>query len=172
MLKKNCLMVLVLLGFILAQFNCCTVPYMIWSHKDISSSQVNDSTAEKKILIAARQSAFKEAIIAKIKESYQGQSIYLKFIGLDGLKQENATKYNAIVMMNTCMAKEVDPLVKSYLKANQDQHNFIVLTTSGDGNWLPGNKLGQFDAVSAASKMANVDEVTQTIITKINTLLQ
>jgi hypothetical protein len=48
----------------------------------------------------------------------------------------------------------------------------IVLTTSGDGDWLPKMEGRNFDAISSASKQANVDAVAGTIIAKVERLLQ
>ncbi len=158
-------------GTILFLSNCVSIPHIVLPLKDISSSELNDPAHDKKVLIASRSSNFKQAIIDKIKENYQDQPVYVKFIGLDDIKKEKAEQYQAIVMINTCMSWDMDRKVHGYLNRYQDHNHIIVLTTSGDGGWMPKMKGRNFDAVSAASKPANVDEVANKIIEKIDALI-
>ncbi len=60
----------------------CSVPHLVWLHKDIQSSELNRSTLDKKVLVAARSSEFKLAIVEKIKEDFQDKPVFMKFIGL------------------------------------------------------------------------------------------
>jgi len=48
----------------------------------------------------------------------------------------------------------------------------IVLTTSGDGDWLPKMEGRNFDAISSASEQANIEKVAGQIIEKINSLVK
>ena len=87
------------------------------------------------------------------------------------MKKEDATDYNAVVMLNKCMGWQMDRNVNGFLKRYQDHKNMIVLTTSGDGGWLPKMKGRNFNAISAASKKANVEDVANQVISKIYMLL-
>jgi len=152
--------------------NYCSIPHRVLPQKDMPASELNDSTLDKKVLVASRYSEFKEAIIGKLKEAFKDQLVYIKFIGLDDLEKEDAKQYNAVVMINKCMAWQIDRNVIGFLKRYEDHSNMIVLTTSGDGNWLPKMEGRNFDAISSASKQANVDNVAGQIIEKVNSLVQ
>lgn len=149
----------------------CSVPHRVLPHKDIQPGELNESFLEKKVLIASRSSAFKQAVVEKIKEAFQDKSVYVKFIGLGEIEQEKAEQYGAIVMINTCMSWDMDRSVHGFLDRYQDHSNMIVLTTSGDGNWLPKMKGRNFDVVSSASKKVKVEEVANQIIEKIKALI-
>jgi len=163
--RTNILIGLVIICLCITQSGCFSVPHLFWPQKDIKTVELNKNSSQK-VLIASRSSEFKDALVDKIKESFKDKPIYIKFIGLEGLKKEKDEKYNAVVMLNTCLSWDMDRNVKSFLKRHKDQSNMIVLTTSGDGNWKPKMKDQSFDAISAASKKENIDQVADIIITK------
>ena len=156
----------------IAQLSCFSASHRIWPQKDIQPNDLNEPSLEKKVLIASRSSEFKDAVVAKIGENFKDEPIYMKFIGLDQLKKEDGTDYAAVVMINTCMARSMDRHVKGFLKRHKDQSHMIVLTTSGDGGWLPKMKDRNFDAVSSASEKKKVDEVADKVTAKIRSLMQ
>jgi hypothetical protein len=150
----------------------CSAPHMFWPQKDIKSSELKASSLEKRVLVASRSSEFKDAIVDQIRDAFKDEPVYLKFIGIDQLNEEDGTNYAALVLINTTMSWGMDLDVKAFLKRHQDHKNMIVLTTSGDGDWLPKMEGRNFDAISSASKKANVDAVAGTIIAKVELLLQ
>ncbi len=85
------------------------------------------------MLVASRYSEFKESLIGKLREAFKEQPVYIKFIGLEDLGKEDAKKYNAVVMINKCMAWQMDRNVIGFLEQYEDHSNMIVLTTSGEG---------------------------------------
>lgn len=150
----------------------CSVPHRVLPQKDIPANELNEPTLGKKVLVASRYSEFKAAIIENLKETFKDQAVYIKFIGLRELEKEDAKQYDALVMLNKCMAWQMDRKVIGFLKRYKDQGKMIVLTTSGDGNWLPKMEGRNFDAISSASEPANVDEVANKITEKINSLVE
>jgi len=169
--KRFLLFGILLLSLSLIQIACVSVPHLIWPQKDIQPSELNKPSLEKRILVASRSSEFKDTVVNKIRGDFQNESVYMKFIGLEQLEKEDGTNYAAIVMINTCMSWDMDRNVKSFLKRHNDQSNMIVLTTSGDGDWLPKMKEQNFDAISSASKEDNVDVIADKIVNKIRVLL-
>jgi len=73
----------------IAQLSCFSVSHRIWPQNDIQPNELNESSLEKKVLIASRSSEFKDAIVAKIGKNFKDKPIYVKFIGLDQLKKED-----------------------------------------------------------------------------------
>ena len=69
------------------------------------------------------------------------------------------------------MAGSMDRHVKAFVKRHTDQKHMIVLTTSGDGGWLPDMEGHHFDAISSASQKDKIDEVADQIIAKMRSLL-
>jgi hypothetical protein len=145
---------------------------MFWPQKDIKSYELKDPSLEKRVLVASRSSEFKDAIVDQIRDAFKDEPVYLKFIGIDQLNEEDGTDYAALVLINTTMSWGMDLDVKAFLNRHKDHKNMIVLTTSGDGDWLPKMEGRNFDAISSASKQANVDAVAGTIIARVERLLQ
>ncbi len=156
--------------FILPQFGI-SIPQMVVMQEDIQPEELNDASLEKKILLAARNSKFKKAVINKIKESIKNDSIYIKCIGLTQLNDEDITPFNTILIINTTMAWNWDYKVKKFLKNNPKHDNVIILTTSGSGEWKPRGRNHQFDAVAAASESDNIEPVAEKIMVKIKEML-
>ena len=171
MIKRLYSLFFIILVVILFQVYC-SVPHRVLPQKDMPASELNEPTLDKKVLVASRYSEFKEAVIGKLSKTFKDQPVYIKFIGLGSLEKEDAKQYNAVVMINKCMAWQMDRNVIGFLNRYEDQGNMIVLTTSGDGNWLPKTEGQNFDAISAASKKADVDKVTNQIVEKVNSLIE
>lgn len=157
--------VLPILLLALFQFACSSMPRLIWRENDVLPVKPESAAT---ILIASRQSAFKAAVIGNVAEYYKTRDFAVKVVGLEALESENPADYQAVVLINTCMAWKMDPAVESFLKRHPAAGNIIILTTSGDGDWLPKNRNGQYDAISAASEMADVEKTAAKIIQKID----
>ena len=148
-----------------------SVPHYFWPKKDIETSELNQPSLEKKVLVVSHSSEFKNAIIEKIEEAIKNDSVYVKFTGLKKLRDEDYDRYNAIVLINTCMAGSMDPIANGFLKSQKGKNNILILTTSGGGDWLPKMKYQNFDAIASASEKDKVNSVAKEIIDKIKALL-
>jgi hypothetical protein len=145
--------------------------HSIWPQDDIRAYRLNEDSHEDRVLIASRSSAFKDSVVARIREAFDGKPVHVRFTGVDGLRHENAATYQAVVLISTCMVWKLDPDVEAFLRRSPDQSHIIVLATSNVGDWRPGMKDGHFDSIASASKSVNVDGVSGYIISRINTLL-
>jgi hypothetical protein len=158
--------------FSVGLFLGCTAPQYIWPQKDIDSYEINPPSLEKKILIASRQSDFKNAVVQKIVHTYQNQPVYFKIIGIENLKNEDPYRYSAIVLINTSMGWKIDRKVKSFLDQYGNLHSIIVLTTSAGGDILPDLKNRDIDAIASASTQDSIDPVAHHIINRIEALIK
>jgi hypothetical protein len=149
----------------------CAAPRYFWPQDDVTSYETGDPSWEKSVLIASRSSDFKQAVLKRAVNSFIDEPVFMKIIGVDQLKKEHAEDYSAVVLINTCIAWGMDRRVNKFLNRLEDQSNIIVLTTSGDGEWVPKMKDRNFDAVSAASEEANIDETAEKIVSKVRALL-
>ena len=94
-----------------------------------------------------------------------------KTIGIKDLPQVDASEYAAVVVINTCLAWGFDNDVQTFLDRQKTNKNIIVLTTSGNGAWLPDKGGKDFDAISAASEMTSVDTVVRNVMAGIQSRL-
>ena len=162
--------ILSLLFFVL--LNCgCTAPQYFWPQSDMEFYEINEKTLENKILIASRKSEFKNAIVMKIQEAFLEKAVYIRIIGVENLKNEDAKQYSAVLIINTCMGWKIDRKVEAFLNKYGKLNSIIVLTTSDGGDILPDIKGRQIDAISSASVKERIDPIAEDIISKIDKLL-
>jgi hypothetical protein len=156
------------LAFVLS---ACVVPRLIWPQDDILGSEINPRSSEKSVLIASRASEFKGQVVERLRLGLETKPVYVKIIGLDGLEGEDAARYDAVVLINTCMAWGLDPKVDGFLKRQKQQSHVVVLTTSGNGTWMPGAEGRTYDAIASASKRADADKIADAILERVDRLL-
>ena len=171
MIKRLSLSLLLALSLTLLLASC-TLSHLLVPQKDIESRELNRPSMEKQVLLASRSSVFKDAVVAGIEEAFRVRPVYVKLVGLDELEGEDASQYTAVVMIGTCMFWQLDPEVKEFLDRHESRDNLIVLTTSGEGYWLPDREDRDFDALSSASHMCDVEELSQEVTEKIDLLLE
>ena len=150
----------------------CTFPQYIWPQKDIDAEEINQSTLEKKVLIASRNSEFKNAILQRIKDAFQDQDVYIKIIGIENLEDKDPNQYSATLIINTAMGWKIDKKVESFLAKNGNLKSIIVLTTSNGGDILPDLEGRNIDAISTASIIEKTEQVAETIINKLTSILE
>ena len=166
------LSILSFLLYAVSFFFGCSVPQYIWPQNDVEFYEINQKTLKKKILIASRKSEYKIKIVEKIQTAFRNRDIYIKTIGIETLKQEDANQYSAVLIINTSMGWEIDRKVESFLNKYGDLNSIIVLTTSAGGDILPDMDGRQVDAISSASVKENINQTADKIISKIENLLK
>lgn len=162
---------LLVLGWLFILHASCGVPRAIWPQENIQTFELNSPKLDKRVLVAARSSEFKDAVVAKIRDSFMGMPVYVKFIGVDDLEKEKAGSYTAVVLVSTCIAGGFDRHIETFISRESDQRNTIILTTAGDANWKSDKKGRNYDAVTTASIKTDVDKVADEIISKVRALL-
>ena len=146
----------------------CTAPQYFWPQDDIAFQTINEPFLAKKVLIASRESEFKKEIVRKIKDSLSHRPVYIKIIGIESLKNEDANQYSAVVVLNTAMGWKADRKVESFLTKFGNLKTIIVLTTSDGGDVLADSEDRQIDAIASASIKTEVNNISNNIISKIN----
>jgi hypothetical protein len=145
----------------------CALPQHFWPQKDIVGSDVGTIVGQREVLIASRSSEYKKTLVAELQKQLSAAKISYKTIGIKQLSQVDPTGYAAIVVINTCLAWGLDNEVSTFLDRQKRATNIILLTTSGDGSWLPDKHGQNFDAISGASLKANIGAVTRDLMERI-----
>ncbi len=150
----------------------CAVPQHFWPQEDITASDIETRPGKPTVLVASRASAYKTELVAELREELSAAHISHKIIGITQLGQVDATDYAAVVVINTCLAWGLDHEVSAFLDRQKTTGNIILLTTSGEGSWLPDKGGHDFDAISGASVNENVSDVARNLMKKIQEKLQ
>ena len=98
-MKATRLATLVLLPLLLIS---CSVGRRMVPQSDIDAYEVGKEVFDTRILLASRDSDFKVDVARRIGESLKDEPVYVKFIGIDQLDDEDVSQYSAIVIM-TCL---------------------------------------------------------------------
>jgi hypothetical protein len=120
----------------------------------MESRAVAGETESGKVLITAQKSDYKSLVVEELTAKLQSVTARVEVTGLNALKEIDPAQYDALVLINTCMAWEPDPRAVRFLNAHPEvQERTVLFTTSGDGSWLPDlqKRSWSVDALSGAS---------------------
>ena len=120
---------------------------------------------KKMVLIASRSSEYKIGLVAELQKQLTSAQISHKTIGVKQLDKVDSMEYAAVVI-NTCLSGGFDHDVSGFLNRQKTTDKIILLTTSGDGLWLPDKRGRNFD-ISGASIKANISDVAQYLMERI-----
>lgn len=153
----------------------CASLLFLFSYKQSSSSvnihiqKVNSSSVDRKLLIAAPSSPFKDSIKVIILDRYKSPSIVVKVIDIKVLDNTKIADFDAILIMHRWEAGAPTDNVKLFMDENVESKNKIVmLTTSWDGL----EKMEHIDAITGASIVKDVPIFTEKIINRLDRLLK
>ena len=147
------------IGCLLIVLSGCTM-------KAVDTADTGDSaTAEKRVLIASQNSKFKRALVSEIKDTLQTNAYFIRVIDVKKLNAESVSDYNAIVVINRCMAGRPDPRVETFIDNAFPKHRIIVLTTGRLDSWKPEAK--GVDAMTSASNLNESSIIAQRIVSRV-----
>ena len=148
-----------LLIFYLFLFFGCTL-------KAVDTAETgNKASNDGRVLIATQKSDFKRAVVSDIKEILENKTNYIKVVDVKWLPNESLDDYNAIIIINRCLAGRPDPRVEAFIDNVQDKSKVILLTTGRLDSWEPESSV--VDAMTSASTISESNAVARTIATKV-----
>ena len=134
--------------------------------RKIDSFEVNNSILNTKILIASQGSEFKNALLNNIVDKIDTDSTYIKVIDVSLLNELEPNNWNAVIIINTCIADKINKDVSQYLVESQNEIPKVLFITAGDGMWKPNNL--SVDAISSASRMSKIENLSKNIFNRLS----
>jgi len=125
--------------------------------------------AATRVLIASEASDFKQAVIEQVVTGFAKDDLFFKITGLQNLADETASGYTAVIMINSCVAWQLNPRVNAFIKKTDRLEKIILLTTAGDQDWQPG--VEGIDAITAASIPADIERTAEKIKATLGALI-
>ena len=141
----------------------CALPRRIWPQTDITPSRAGSAGSRQTVLLASRSSAYKKILIEKITTAVTAENMAVNMMGIEDITAVEAEAYAATVIISTCLAWGVDPLVRKFLDHHPDYEPVVLVITSNSG-WLPKKTDLDIDAVSSASVPAASDAVVRQVM--------
>ena len=153
-----------LLGIYIPAFFGCTL-------KSIDTTEAGNRNAlNGKVLIATQKSEFKRSLVSGIRDNLGDDVFYVRVVDVKWLPNETAADFNAIVILNRCMAGRPDPRVESFVDNFPDKKKVILLTTGRLDSWKPD--ASEIDAMSSASTMAESAPLARSIADKVRAIIE
>lgn len=146
------------------------MPRRLWPQSDIEGYYLGTPTASRRVLVASRHSDFKNAVLAYLdlalrEERERSGDLYVRFVGIEQLQNESGAEYDAIVVINTCIAAGLDRRVDSFLKQQVTPDDIMVVTTTGDeDDWMPCPVDYEVEAITSVSKRSRVQPLVAEIV--------
>ena len=136
----------------------------------IEPYQTGNPNATLKVLIATQGSEFKNNLLENILQKLDNDTIYLSVIDCTSLQKENASEWNAIIIIHTTKAHKIPRYVSRFLGSLQDFSNIVLISTSGGGDEVITEF--EIDAISTASRMSDTRNIAAHAIAKVERILQ
>jgi len=128
----------------------------------VDTIESGDRAAEhSRVLIATQKSDFKQAVIQAIRDTLENNSSYIKVIDVKMLPYESTDGYQAVIILNECMAGRPDPRVESFIDEATEKEKLIVLITGRLDSWKPESP--RVDAITSASVMTQATTIGQSL---------
>jgi hypothetical protein len=140
----------------------------MWPQKDMAASEISGVADAPRILLASRSSEFKEALVARLGAMMASEGMRVDIVGVEALEATESDRYDAVVVISTCLAWGFDDEVHAFIERHATHGNMIFVTTSASGDWMPERGELAYDAISSASESADVDRVAQNIMSGIH----
>ncbi len=124
--------------------------------------------AAKHVLIASQPSEFKKAIIEKLSVELGAAGMQIKTVPLKQAHEERIRDYDAILVINSCMAWNIAKDAGKFVESakDKDKENFFIFTTAANPKYTQKLPEG-LDGITSASDMAKVDTLTATLAENI-----
>ena len=135
----------------------------------VSPYSINQIAFEKKLLIAAQGSSFKDEVASGIVHSFKSDSIYIEVLDIKELQEISPEDFDAIVIMHTWEYGKPPIAVKEFIYRTEKYKNrIVVVTTSGEGSY----KMENVDAIAGESILEDTPVFVDEIIRRLTPLLK
>jgi len=139
--------------------------------KLVSTSTLGATDSKKRLLIAMQKSDFKDAVVNNVVDGLERERVFIEIIDVSHLHTQKADAYNAILIVNNYRYFRINRDVRDFFKrAEQPVKEKIVLLTTAGNPGRVDEGLG-VDAISSASEIESVQDVSDSIVQKLNALL-
>ncbi|MBN2041912.1 MAG: hypothetical protein JW864_17890 [Spirochaetes bacterium] len=122
--------------------------------------------AKFSIVFAGDSSEFKDKIRTTLIDKYKSKAnIYI--VSNDNLKNLDQQKYDAVVIMNTCLAGSPSyGDIESFIDSNDNKNKIILFVSANRTSWK--YSYNGVDAITAASKSGDPQSIAQEISGRID----
>jgi hypothetical protein len=157
--SEKCISVLAIVA--LAFLASCT--------RNVKETQLTTERAKFTLIIAGDSSDFKDGIRNRIIARYSNSG-NIDVVNIKKLKNIRPEDYDVILIMDTCIGcEDFNWSMKSFLDSLEDNKNVVLLMTTGYAHYE--YSYGGVDAITAASRIADEEEIVTRISEEIDRII-
>jgi hypothetical protein len=162
--------ILIVLGSLIALFVVVFGIYLLMNRQSVAQPfEVGTADMGKKVLIATQGSEYKSLMVDTLTTRLKGEDVYISVIDISGLNAINQKDWDAEVIIHSTERYRLPEPVKEYLGRIENPDEVMLLITSGSGEWKPEDC--KVDIITSASKVADISEIANSIVAKVDSLL-
>lgn len=137
----------------------------------VATKNIATSDCKTRLLIATMDSEFKNAVVSEVTKTLDGDRVCIKIIDVEDLAATATRTFAAVVLITDYQFFRMDGDARRFVeKADpQQKKKLVLLTTAGTPSTV--SKVPEVDAITAASKPADVAALAKRIADKVRARL-
>ena len=137
--------------------------------RNVRETQFTTENAAFNLIIAGDSSDFKDRLRNRIIAKYSNSG-NIDVVNIKKLKNITPEDYDVILIMDTCIGcEDFNRSMKSFLDRLEDNNNVVLLMTTGYADYE--YSYGGVDAITAASRIADEEEIFTRLSEEIDRIL-
>jgi hypothetical protein len=143
--------------------------FLVSCTRNVKEAQLTTENAKFNLIIAGDSSDFKDGIRNRIIARYSNHG-NIDVVNIDKLENIRPEDYDVILIMDTCIGcEDFNWSMKSFLDRLEDNKNVVLLMTTGYAHY--DYSYGGVDAITAASRTANEEEIFTRLSEEIDKII-
>jgi len=138
-----------------------------YSMGKIDGYEVNNTSMQKKVLIASQGSEYKLELTKRITDHFKTIQSIFKVVDVDFLPKVKPDEWDAIIIIHTWEIWKPESNSKEFIDKSFDPTKMYVVTTSGAGD----EQIEGVDGITGASDLTEISSHTKIIFDWLSTLL-
>jgi len=137
--------------------------------RNLKETKLINEKAKFNLIIAGDSSEYKDSIRESLVSKYRAEGS-LEVINTENLENVTEGSYDAILIMDTCMAwGTFNPSVNNFLERIEKKDNIVLFMTADDVEWE--YSYHNVDAITSASEIENKEMVTDKLSERIDEII-
>ena len=143
--------------------------FLVSCTRNVKETQSTTENAKFNLLVAGDSSDFKDRVRNRIIARYRKNG-NIDVVNINNLKDIRPEDYDVILIMDTCIGcEDFNWSMKSFLDRLEDNNNVVLLMTTGYSHYE--YSYGGVDAITAASRIADEEEIFTRLSEEIDRIL-
>jgi hypothetical protein len=144
--------------------------FLVSCTRNVKEVQFTAENAKFNLIIASDSSDFKDEVRNRIIDKYSNNG-NIDVVNIDKLENIRPEDYDVILIMDTCIGcEDFNWSMKGFLDKLEDNNNLVLLMTTGYSHHE--YSYGGVDAITAASRIANEEEIVTRLSEEIDRILR